>query len=309
LFVAWAVGGCAAVDERAADFAELIAPVELTSTPFHSQERFQCGPAALTTLLQASDVDVSLESVSDRVYLPGRQGSLQAELLATTRASERIPYRIDPSLKALIAELEAGRPVLVLQNLGVSWKPVWHYAVVIGVDPATERVILRSGTEYRRTTPVKVFLRTWARSDYWGLVALAPGELPANPDRTRFLKAVADFDTKGKTRLAYASWERAVATWPEDPGALFGMANAAFSLHEYGAAETHYRRLLEISPETHAARNNLAYAMARQGRAIEAIEEIEFILQAVASDDPFRTDYEDSWSEIAALLPPKESTL
>jgi hypothetical protein len=49
--------------------------------------------------------------------------------------------------------------------------------------------------------------------------------------------------------------------------------------------------------------------MARQGRAIEAIEEIEFILQAVDGDDPFRADYEDSWSKIAAMLPPKERAL
>jgi tetratricopeptide (TPR) repeat protein len=309
LIIGWVAGGCAAVDERAANFASLAAPVELTATPFHAQDRFQCGPAALTTILQASGVDISLENVTDRVYLPGRHGSLQAELLATTRASKRIPYRIDPSLDALIAELEAERPVLVLQNLGVSWKPVWHYAVVIGVDPANERVILRSGTEYRRSTPVKVFLRTWARSENWGLVALAPGALPAKPDRARFLRAVADFDSTGRTRSAYASWERAVAAWPEDPGALFGMANAAFTLNEYAVAETHYRRLLDISPASHAARNNLAYAMARQGRAIEAIEEIEFILHAVDSDDPFRPDYEDSWSEIAAMLPPKERAL
>ena len=300
------LSGCASIGEQVSAYDRYAAPIEIESTPFYPQERYQCGPAALTTILEASGADVSLQSISDRVYLPDRRGSLQAEILGATRASERVPYLIDSSLAALIAELEENRPVLVLQNLGVSFKPVWHYAVVIGIDTGTDRVILRSGTEFRRTTPLKLFLRTWQRSDYWGMVSLPPGVLPANPDRRRFLGAVADFDATGRTESAYASWQLAVETWPDDPGALFGIANAAFSLGRYKEAEAHYRSLLASSPETHAARNNLAYTLARQGRIAEAIEEIEFILRTVGDDDPFRQDYEDSWSDIAKLLPPQK---
>ena len=89
---------------------------------------------------------------------------------------------------------------------------------------------------------------------------------------------------------------------------MFGLANAALALEQYAEAEARYRELLRIRPDTHAARNNLAHALARQGRPREALEEIEAILQSVDGDDPFRDDYEDSWSEIAATLPAKERT-
>mgnify|MGYP001815293355 CR=1 FL=1 len=302
-----ATGGCAAIDERVATYGELSAAIELDSTPFYPQERFQCGPAALTTILEASGTDASIDAVTSLVFIPAREGSLQAEILGATRANERIPYQIDGSLSALIAELEAGRPILVLQNLGVNWRPAWHYAVVIGVDPEADNVVLRSGTEPRRITPTRTFLRTWKRADFWGIVALRPGTLPAIPDRERFLSSLANFERVGHADVAYSSWQAAVDAWPHDTGALFGLASAAFTRGRYAEAETHYRGLLEMRPDNHAARNNLAYALAWQGRPNEALEEIEQILLAVDSDDPFRSDYEDSWSEIAAMLPPEKN--
>ena len=81
----------------------------------------------------------------------------------------------------------------------------------------------------------------------------------------------------------------------------------AFALGFYSDSEAHYRDLLALSPENHAARNNLAYALAEQGQLSEAIGEIEFILGAIADDDPFREEYEDSWSDLARRLPVKVS--
>ena len=37
-------------------------------------------------------------------------------------------------IHSVLPEIAAGNPVLVLQNAGWSWLPVWHYAVVIGYD-------------------------------------------------------------------------------------------------------------------------------------------------------------------------------
>ena len=307
LLIVSVLAGCATIDARLASYGDRAAPIELDATPFHPQERSQCGPAALTTILEASGAPASLPAITDLVYIPGRQGSLQAELLGATRANGRVPYPVDGSLRALIAELEAGRQVLVLQNLGISWKPVWHYAVVIGIDTEAEQVILRSGTEPRRLTPTRVFLRTWQRSGYWGIVALPPGTLPASPHRERYLGALADFESTGQYEAAYPGWRAAAGAWPDDTSALFGLANAAFGRGHYAEAESRYRRLLDIRPDLHAARNNLAYALARQGRPAEALEEVETLLRTVSDDDPFRSDYEDSWSEIAAMLPPKES--
>ncbi|MGB5345137.1 MAG: PA2778 family cysteine peptidase, partial [Woeseia sp.] len=182
-FVCLLSTACSTIPASVKDYGTLSGPLELVDTPFFPQQAYQCGPAALMTVLTESGVDTSVEQLVDQVYLPARQGSLQSEILAASRAAERLPYVIDTSMSAIVAELAAGRPVLILQNLSVGWAPLWHYAVVVGVDPHNDEIVLRSGTDARRIMRTAVFLRTWRRSDYWGIVTLRPGELPARPDR------------------------------------------------------------------------------------------------------------------------------
>lgn len=294
------LSACAGFDENVRSYGVLQAPVELERTAFYPQERYQCGPAALATVLDASGADVELEALTGQVYLPARQGSLQVELLAAARAHERVPYVIDGTLSAVVAELDAGRPVLVLQNLGVDWFPQWHYAVIVGVDPLTDRIILRSGTERRRVTSTRTFLHTWRRGDFWAMVVLAPGEIPALPDKARYFESVAAVEATGHLESAYAAWQAGVDRWPGDATALFGQASAAYELGHYTEAEAVYRQLLSTQPDLHPARNNLAYVLLAQGRKAEALAEIRWILARIADGDHNRAIYEDSYREIAA---------
>ena len=276
LFV-WAAG-CASIPPSVSELPAPASAIELEDTPFYPQERYQCGPAALTTVLAQSGAGVSLEDIVNKVYLPGRQGSLQVELLAATRTEGRLPYAIDGSLAAIWQELEAGRPVLVLQNLGIAAIPRWHYAVVVGIDVERGEVVLRSGTDRRHVTPTRTFLRTWQRSDYWGMVVLAPGELPAAPNRSRYLEAAAALEQAGRAEAAAIAWQAALDHWPNDSVALFGLGNARLVLADYAAAEDVYRALLEAKPGMVVARNNLALALAGQGKYEAALREIGIAL-------------------------------
>lgn len=272
------VTGCASIPPSVSELPSPAGSVELEDTPFYPQERYQCGPAALATVLAQSGAAVSPENLVDKVYLPGRQGSLQYELLAATRTEGRLPYVIDGRLAAVWRELAAGRPVLVLQNLGVAAIPRWHYAVVVGIDTERGEVVLRSGTDRRRVTRAKTFLRTWQRGDYWGMVALAPDELPVAADRSRYFEAIVALEQAGQSEAAAIAWDAALRNWPGDTVALFGRANALFALRDYRAAEDAYRDLLERDGAAVAARNNLALALAEQGRYDAALQEIGIAL-------------------------------
>src|SRR2546430_4967683 len=122
---------------------ELQGKVELKDVPFFPQSEFQCGPAALATVLNESGVKVTPEDLVPEVYLPERKGSLQIEMLAAPRRHGLVSYQLAPRFEDVLRELSAGNPVIVLQNLGFGGG--WHYAVAVGYDYSYGELILRSG--------------------------------------------------------------------------------------------------------------------------------------------------------------------
>ena len=243
--------------------------IELEDTPFYPQARFQCGPASLAMLLGASGVKTDPVGLASYIYLPGRKGSLQLELISASRRHGRIPYTLDGEILAVISELKAGRPVLVLQNLGLNIIPAYHYAVAIGVVPP-DKIILRSGTTRRLLVNSDHFLATWRRAGSWGMIVLRPGELPATPDPVRFLTAVNAFETSGNIEQAEASYQAARAFWPKNQTAIFALGNNYLLQARYRKASSMYRGLLALNPGHLAAANNLAEALFQLGCYEEA---------------------------------------
>ena len=70
---------------RASSFTSVTAPVEIQGVPFFAQEEHQCGPAALATMLKFSGLDVTPAALTEKVYVPGREGSFAVELAAAAR--------------------------------------------------------------------------------------------------------------------------------------------------------------------------------------------------------------------------------
>ena len=262
------------------------APVELRDTPFFPQTKYQCGPAALATVLVTTGVAVAPEKLVDQVYVPAKRGSLQVELLAATRRAGRIPYLIEPTLAALRAELDAGRPVLVLQNLGFGFLPVWHYAVVVGIDPANDWVILRSGVERRRRSRAPAFLRSWELADNWGMVVLYPGELPAHPVQQRLLRAVALAEPMLSVAARKRAYRAALERWPASVTARFGHAHALHAAGELTAAEADYREIVSQHPRHVATMNNLAEVLTDRGCHTQAGAVARRALAIATEDQP-----------------------
>lgn len=248
--------------------------VELVETPFFPQRDYQCGPAALATVLAAAGVRVQTDDLVAEVYLPGRSGSLQAELIAATRSRGLLPYVIPPSRQALLEQLAADRPVLVLQKTGAGRWPGWHYAVVVGYDTFEDRVILRSGIEARLEMSAARFLATWDRADRWALVVLAPGEMPADPDFASYMQAAAGLEATGRSEAAARAYEAATREWPTAALPQLGLANLAYARGDLAGAEQGFRAAIERAPGDAAARNNRATVLLALGCPLAARREI-----------------------------------
>lgn len=276
----------------------LSAVVELDHTPFFAQERFQCGPAALATLLSANGLSVEPQALTPEVYLPEREGSLQLELIAASRRRGQVPYVLAPRLKDLLTEVQAGHPVLVLQNLALSWYPRWHYAVVVGYDLHHGSLVMRSGTERRHVVDMGVFERTWARGKHWAMVALPPDRIPASAEEFPFLKSVAALETLGNVHAAHAGYRSAVTRWPHSLIGWMGLGNSAFDLGVPAQAEAAYRQALTISPDYPPALNNVADLLAHRGD----LEEAETLAtRAVEIDKGHSPIFSQTLAEIRAM--------
>lgn len=278
-----AVSGCAFGPAlRVADAVPDAPPVLLGNVPFHPQDQYQCGPAALAMVLGASGVTVQPDALVSQVYLPGREGSLQVELNAAMRRAGRIPYPVASSPEALLQEVHAARPVLVLQNLLTRSVPRWHYAVVIGADPARNRIVLHSGTRRELAMPARSFLRTWDWAGRWGVVALRPGELPAKPDVAPYLAAVADFEAVAGASAARPAYEAAYQRWPAQPSVLLAMGNLHHAAGQRERAARFYRDGLAQAPRDAVLANNFASVLGELGCRREAIA----VLDAASADEP-----------------------
>jgi hypothetical protein len=272
----------------------------LDAVPFFPQTDYHCGPAALAGVLGASGIDINPSTLAPQVYLPQRQGSLQIELLSATRRAGRIAYVPDQQPHALTAELEAGRPVLVLQNLRTRSLPAWHYAVLVGFDPTSNQFVLNTGEQRAARVSTRSFLRTWDWADRWAMVALKPGELPADTNDTRYMEAAAAFESSADAEASLLAWQAASRAWPCHPTPWLAMGNLAYRSGNRQRAAALYRDGLLHNSDDAALNNNLASVLGELSCARTAEALLRPIANALSADNPWKATMATTLQELSA---------
>jgi tetratricopeptide (TPR) repeat protein len=238
------------------------------AVPYIPQDDFQCGPAAVAMVMTFSGDAIPLETLTAEIYSPALHGSLQPALVAAGRRHGWLAWEIS-SFTAILQEVDAGRPVIILQNRGLSWKPLWHYAVVVGFDGSREQIYLNSGQEEQRPVATRTVLRTWERGGSWGLLLLPPGALPVTADPDRLLGSLAALE-RSDAVAALPGYAAAVARWPAHAGLATAYGNLLRKAGAPAAAEAAYRAAIAAEPRYVPALNNLADLLLAAGRLDEA---------------------------------------
>ncbi|MBD1400523.1 PA2778 family cysteine peptidase [Pelovirga terrestris] len=252
--------------------------LHLSEAPFFAQQEYQCGPAALAMLLAWNGHDVFLPQLEGQVYSPELQGSLQPSIVAAARRQGYLAYPLS-GWSELVAELKGGQPVMILQNLGLSWYPRWHYAVVIGYDQGEKRVRLHSGVYPGMEMSMGVFERTWRRADYWGLVVVPPSVLPSSATEIAYLTAVVGLERARQFSAATTAYLTATKAWPDSFVAWIGAGNSSYQAGDTATAIRSFRQAAALRPDDGIPLNNLALVLAQAGRRTEALAVID---QAIA---------------------------
>jgi len=237
----------------------------LADVPFYAQDEYQCGPAALAMMLNQRGIEATPEALKERVYIPERKGSLQVEMVAAARDKGMLVYPLEPELQAVLREIDAGNPVLVMQNLAFNWYPQWHYAVAIGYDLAEQELILHSGLQQEQREPFKLFLRTWQRTDNWARVILPADQLPATAEPLPYLRAASDLEQTGQLDSAKNAYQTALIRWPEQAAARLGLGNVAWQQGDRSIAVAHFSELTRQFPALDAGWNNLITGLTEMG--------------------------------------------
>ena len=281
---------------------------ELRETPFFPQELYQCGPAALATSLNAVGVKVRPDALTDQVYIPSRKGSLQIEMLAAARRHGTVAMKIRPALPALLEEVAGGNPVVVLQNMALSWAPTWHYAVVVGYDLDRELIWLRSGPHQRMEMAMNTFERTWARSEHWGFITLPPGKLPASQRVEDMVPALIDFEKTAKPIQSKKAYHAAANRWPKSLVVQMGLGNTAYASGDMKTAKTALQQAVKHHPDSAAAHNNLAHVLLTLGELNAAKKMADKALQLAGEDAELRAQVNETLQSIQKKMGRRKSS-
>ena len=273
--------------------------VELASVPYFEQDEYQCGPASLAMVFGAIGKPIEPAQLRPQVYLPGKNGSLQIEMLAATRRNGFLAYPLAPRLTDLLSEIAAGRPAIVFQNLSLSWYPVWHFAVVIGYDLPRSEIILRSGPEQRQVLSLSTFERTWKRGGYWAMLVLPPNQIPQTATYAQYFESALALEQTGQSINARMSYTAATQRWPDELGAQMGVGNTAYAVRDFVAAENAFRAATLKHPDAAIAFNNLADTLAQQKKYREALVAAQ---RAVALGGEQQTVFKQTLREIEQHL-------
>jgi hypothetical protein len=266
----------------------------IAGVPFFSQDELQCGPAAMAMLLNWSGIPLQPSDLTAEVYTPGLKGSLQSALIASARRHGRVAYPISGS-EALLTEIAAGNPAIVLVNLSFFWYPKWHYAVAIGYDQQQGEVILHSGLNAREVLSSRLFMNIWRRSDYWGMLVLPPEKLPAGAEEGEWLAAVAGLENAGLWQAAASGYATALQRWTTSFSAWMGLGNSRYRLHDLVSSAQAFTQASRLQPQNGVAFNNLAHVLAEQGKLQEALKAAQ---QAVDLGGPLIDTFRQTLEEI-----------
>ncbi|HKJ73938.1 MAG TPA: PA2778 family cysteine peptidase [Alphaproteobacteria bacterium] len=272
----------------------------VAGVPFYPQKEKYCGPASLAMAVTWAGKPVTQDDVAALTFTPGRDGTFRTDIQTAAYRYGRLAVRLR-NLQSVLKEVAAGRPVIVFQNLGLSIWHVWHYAVLVGYDLNHKEVILNSGKDKNEILGIKLFERTWNRADNWALAVLPPGMLPVDARESDVLDAAAGLERVKSYKAAASAYRAIVGRWPMDWAAYFGLGNVRFAEKQFAAAEQAYRHALAIKPDEAGVWNNLAYALARQGRKTDAIEAAR---RAVAAAPDDKAAYKQTLAELSGQTPP-----
>lgn len=258
LIISVALSSCASQSYKELDSFAIEPISKQLDIKFYKQLTNECGPVSLFTITQFFNSTHKLEQIKAITYTPSAQGSLKSDMLAASRRLGFAPYKLETLPMALTA-ITQNYPVLVFQNLGLSFKPNWHYSVLVGFDANAKEVSLHDGKDAYAKQTFKRFANAWERGDKWAYIISPTSRIPSLANYQQVMSNVQVFldieDSKNARSLLLEAKKR----WPERYEIETSLSNLYFSLKDLKQAQIHAKNAITLAPTLPGLYYNLAY--------------------------------------------------
>ncbi|MGJ8692274.1 MAG: PA2778 family cysteine peptidase [Thalassotalea sp.] len=262
---------------------QLPTQADIKNLAFYPQQAYYCGPTTLAEIFEFNGIKLSPDDIAPQLFIPGRKGSLQLEMVAAIRQQGLLAYSEKSNLEKLMTLVNLNIPVIVLQNLGLDWYPLWHYAVVKGYDLNKQKIILHSADIPNRHVDLALFERTWQRANFWSVIALPDKLAVKELDAFTYLKAAQDLLLVGQTAAGISHLQNATKLWPQAWLSYFLLGNY-YLTDDIAKSVTWFEKGLLFANQQSNFLNNYAYALYKNNQHNKALKIIKQALALAPAD-------------------------
>jgi tetratricopeptide (TPR) repeat protein len=225
-----------------------------------------CGAGSLSTVLQHYGDPTSMEAW-DAALPKTRGGVLTIDMLLAARKQGFDAQLVTGTPEQIEAELEAGRPVIlmlqVVQYPGTHYD-FFHYIVLDGFDREHGLIRTQWGDRQGRWTTFARLEKPWAGGGHAAVFIHPMTEAEA-------LRAAVALEDEGKYAEAASRYRDITSRNPKSALAWTNLGNAERQLGHAPEAEQAYRKAIDADPAAaRDALNNLAWLLYEQKRLDEA---------------------------------------
>ena len=142
----------------------------IEGVPFVKQTEYDCGPAALASVLSFRGKAVDLARITASVYLPQLRGTLPMDLERYAQDDGFKTSSFAGNTAALKTAIGSNNPVICLLDLGFWFYRQPHFVTVIGFDDGNGLFIMHDGGTPNKTMVYEDFEKKWARAGNWIIV-------------------------------------------------------------------------------------------------------------------------------------------
>jgi len=266
--------------------------------PFVRQDRYYCGPAAITAIERFWGKDVDQSGIAEEIFARSVKGTLTLDIELYARRQGYWSRRAGRDLTELKRWLDRNVPVAVLLQVGPRYLRKYHFVVLVGYSDHDRVFLAHDGTKPDALIPYLLLERRWRRAGRWALVMAPPDKVTWELDAAGYNDLGVRYEKLSQPQKSLQSYEKAIAADASNPLYHFNRANVLFKLHKgkpVAPVIAGFQKALDLDPDFADARNNLAYLLMLQGKLDEALSHAR---RAVGVDGPTKFQHWETLAEV-----------